>query len=167
MLAFAEKQQIVETGDKTSVAESNLTAANTALGGLIAERMKNEQLWRQADKSAGIDIPQILTNKAIEELRSRRGQLVTEYQEKSETFRADYPAMAQLSNKIKEIDRQIAQEVKAIKSSLKAAFESSLNQENEMKERVEKLRDGDARFAKAQHSIQHPQTRSGHDPLAL
>ncbi|MBG0792616.1 polysaccharide biosynthesis tyrosine autokinase [Methylocystis sp. H62] len=148
LVAFAEKQQIIQTGEKTSIAEGNLAAANTALGVLTAERMKNEQLWRQAERSTGIDIPQILTNKAIEDLRSRRGQLITEYQEKSETFRADYPGMSQLNNKIKETDRQINQEVKAIKASLKAAFESSLSQENEMKERVEKLRDATLDFQK-------------------
>ena len=107
LLAFAEKEQILAGSDKTSVAETNFGAANSALGSIIAERIKNEQLWRQVEKSSGIDVPQLLTNKTIDELRARRGQLVAEYQEKSQTFRADYPAMAQLSNKIKEIEHQI------------------------------------------------------------
>jgi len=140
LVAFAEKEQILATTDKTSIAENNLATANAALGNLIAERIKNEQIWRQAQSAAGIELPQILTNKAIEELRARRSALVTEYQEKSETFRADYPAMTQLNNKIKEIDRQIGIEVKAIKSSLKAAFDASLSQETEMKQRVDTLR---------------------------
>ena len=140
LLAFAEKEQIVASSDKTSVAESNFGAANSALGTIIAERIKNEQLWRQVEKSSGIDVPQLLTNKTIDELRARRGQLVAEYQEKSQTFRADYPAMAQLSNKIKEIEHQIGLEVKAVKSSLKASYDASLSQENEMKHRIEELR---------------------------
>lgn len=140
LLAFAEREQIVATNDKGSVAESNLAAANSALGSIIAERMKNEQLWRQAERAAGIEMPQILTNKAIEDLRNRRSQITTEYQEKLETFRPDYPAMVQLANRIKEIDHQIGIEVKAIKSSLKAAYDASFNQENEMKQRIEKLR---------------------------
>jgi len=140
LLAFAEKEQIVAGGDKTSIAESNFGAANSALGLIIAERIKNEQLWRQVEKSSGIDVPQLLTNKTIDELRARRGQLVAEYQEKSQTFRADYPAMAQLNNKIKEIEHQIGLEVKAVKSSLKAAYDASLSQENEMKHRIEELR---------------------------
>jgi len=139
-LDFAEKEQIVATTDKASISDSNLAAANAALGGLIAERIKNEQLWRQVQNATGINLPQILTNKAIEDLRGRRGQLVADYQEKSETFRADYPAMTQLNNKIKEIDHQIGVEVNAIKSSLKAAYDASLSQENQMKERIEKLR---------------------------
>ena len=34
-LAFAQKEQIVDTGDKASIAESNLAAANGALGKLM------------------------------------------------------------------------------------------------------------------------------------
>lgn len=139
-LAFAEKEQIVAATDKTSIAENNLAAANATLGGIVAERIKNEQLWRQAQNASGFEIPQILSNRGVEDLRARRNDLATEYQEKSETFRPDYPDMVKLKNKIKEIERQLGVEIKTIKSALKSAFEASLNQENEMKERVESLR---------------------------
>jgi len=102
LLEFAQKEQIVATTDKTSIAESNLAAANAALGAIISERIKNEQLWKQVRDATAIGLPQLLTNSVIDGLRVRRNQLVTEYQEKSETFRADYPAMVQISNKIKE-----------------------------------------------------------------
>lgn len=139
-LAFAEKEQIVATTDKTSIAESNLAAANAALGGIVAERIKAEQLWRQAQNASGIDLPQILSNRGIEDLRGRRGELATAYQEKAETFGPDYPDMVKLKNKMKEIERQLGVEIKTIKNSLKSAYEASLNQENEMKQRVEQLR---------------------------
>src|SRR5437763_3315085 len=47
LLDFGRKEEIVQTNDKTSIAETNLAAANMALGTLISERMKNEQLWKQ------------------------------------------------------------------------------------------------------------------------
>lgn len=76
----------------------------------------------------------------IDGLRAKRNVLVTEYQEKLETFKPSYPAMVQIDNKIKEIDRQLASEVRTIKASLKGAYELSLSQENEMKARIETLR---------------------------
>ena len=92
-------------------------------------------------KSAtAINLPQLLSNSVIDGLRGRKSQLVTDYQEKLETFQPSYPAMVQIDNKIKEIDRQIAAEVKTIKASFKAAYEASLNQENEMKKRIEMLK---------------------------
>lgn len=140
LIDFAQKEQIVAVNEKSSIAESNLAAANTALGVLISERIKNEEAYRQAAEANGANLPQILSNKAIETLRAARKDLTTEYQEKLETFKPGYPAMVQIRNKIAEIDRQLAAEIGAIKDSLKAAFDNSANQEAEMKKRIDDLR---------------------------
>ena len=73
-------------------------------------------------------------------MRDQKKALTTEYQEKLETFKPGYPAMVQINNKIKEIDRQLAQEVQTIKESLKASYEGSKSQEAEMKKQIETLR---------------------------
>jgi succinoglycan biosynthesis transport protein ExoP len=140
LLEFAQKEQIVAVTEKASIAENNLASANAALGNLVSERIKNEQLWRQVETVSGITLPQLLTNSVVDGLRGKRNALVADYQEKLETFKPGFPAMVQISNKITEIDRQLATEVKIIKASLKAAYESSLGQEAEMKKRIESLR---------------------------
>jgi capsular exopolysaccharide synthesis family protein len=140
LLDFGRKEEIVQTNDKTSIAETNLAAANSALSTLIAERMKNEELWRQLDAAKAINVPQLLTNPVIEGLRAKRSALQTEYQQKLETFQPGYPAMVQLNNQIAEIDRQLAAEVNTLKASYKAAYESSFAQEAEMKKRIEILK---------------------------
>ena len=141
LLDFSEQERMVEVSDKASISENNLAAANAAAGQLIADRMKNEQLWRQVENGTAINLPQFLSNSVIETLRGQRKALETDYQDKLENFKPGYPAMVQISAKIKEVDRQLAAEVKTIKNSLKAAYESSLAQENEMKARIETLRD--------------------------
>ncbi len=140
LLDFAEQEQIVTVTEKSSIAETNLSAANAALGNLVSERIKAEQLWRQVADVTGINLPQFLTNSVIETLRGKRKEYSTEYEEKLETFKPSYPAMVQISNKIKEIDRQIAAEVSTIKNSLQAGYESALAQENEMKKQIDTLR---------------------------
>lgn len=145
LLDFAQKEQIVAVNEKSSTGEANLEAANSALGGLISERIRNEQLWRQiestpADAAKLPQLPQLLSNSVIDGLRAQRNALVTEYQEKLETFKPSYPAMIQINNKIKEVDRQLSGEVGTIKNTLKAAYQSSLSQENEMKSRIETLK---------------------------
>ena len=141
LLQFAERERMVEVTEKSSIAENNLAAANTALGQLISERIKNEQLWKQVDRGNAMGLPQILSNHVIDTLRGQRKALETEYQEKLENFKPSYPAMVQIVNKIKEVDRQIAAEIATIRNSLKAAYESSLSEENEMKARIETLRE--------------------------
>ena len=140
LLEFAQKEQIVAVTEKSSIAENNLASANTALGQLVSERIRTEQQWKQVEKADAINMPQLLTNKVIEGLRDQRNALVTEYQEKLETFKPSYPAMVQINNKIEEIDRQIAAQVQAIQDSLKASFEASKTQEEEMKKQIETLR---------------------------
>ena len=140
VLAFAEQQQIVDVDEKSSIAENNLAEANTALGALISERTKNEQLWRQLEATDGINLPQLLTNSVIDGLRGQRNALTLDYQEKLETFKPEYPLMVQIRNKLAEIDQQLASEVKTVKDSLKAAYEASLGQEDEVRKRVETLK---------------------------
>jgi len=140
LLDFGRKEEIVQTNDKTSIAETNLSAANMALGTLISERMKNEELWKQLDSAKAINLPQLLMNPVVEGLRAKRSVLQTEYQQKLETFQPGYPAMVQVSNQIAEIDRQLAAEVNTLKASYKAAYESSFAQETEMKKRIETLK---------------------------
>lgn len=140
LIAFGEKEEILELTDKSSIVDNNLAAANAALGNLIAERIKNEQLWKQVEQAQGLELPQLLNNGVVDGLRTKRNELVTEYQEKLETFKPQYPAndpdqQAHCRN------RSTARtEIKTIRMSLKAAYESSLNQENETKQRIDTLK---------------------------
>ncbi|MGH1420083.1 MAG: GumC family protein [Hyphomicrobiaceae bacterium] len=140
LYAFAEQEQIVQVNERASISENNLAAANAALGELISKRIKSEQLWRQVAQTDALDVPQFLSNKTVDELRSNRNALSREYEEKLEIFKPGYPAMVQIQNKVKEIDRQLAVEVETIKNSLRAAYQSSVSQETEMKKRIAKLR---------------------------
>lgn len=140
MIDFAEKEQIVAIGESSSIAEADLTNSSVALGNIASERIKNEQLWRQVEKTSAIDFPQFLSNAAIDTLRAKRNDLISEYKEKLETFKPGYPVMMQIKSRIAEIDRQLLAEAKAIRASLKGAYESSLSQEHEITARVAKLR---------------------------
>ena len=140
LMIFAEKEQIVAVTEKSSIAETNLASANAVLNTLVSERIKNEQLWRQVASADAINMPQLLSNTTIAGLRDKRNLLVTEYQEKLETYKPSYPAMVQIKNKIAEIDRQLAVEVRTIKDSLKAAYENSRSQEAELQKQVETMK---------------------------
>jgi uncharacterized protein involved in exopolysaccharide biosynthesis len=140
LIEFAEREKIVQATDRASIAENNLAAANAALGQLITERIKSEQTWRQVENAQAINLPQLLSNSVIEDLRAQGKALRREYEEKLETFKPSYPAMIEISNKINEVERQLASEVATVKASLKAAYEFSRNQEEEMRTQINDLR---------------------------
>lgn len=153
MLAFADRERIVQVGERASIAENNLSAANQALGGLISARIKSEESWRQVAQADTISVPELLSNSVVDGLRGRRNTLAADYEEKLETFKPSYPEMVQIANKIKEIDRQLDVEVETIRRSLKAAYETALGQERQMRERIEALRSEVLELQK--RSVQH------------
>src|SRR5262245_4407161 len=139
LVEFAQKQQIiaVDVDEKTSVAESNLATINEELAALTSERAKNEQLWHQAEGADAINVPQLLSDEAMKDLLSERTKLNLEYQQKLKTFKPLYPAMVELRAKLEEIDRQVASQLVTLKESLKAAYETSLAREKEVRARAE------------------------------
>lgn len=139
MLAFAERENMVQTSDQQSIAETNLSAANAALGVLISSRIQAEQAWKQVDETPSTSLPQLLNNKVIEGLRVQRNDLKRDYEEKLETFKPSYPVMMEISNKIAAVDKQIASEVATVRSALKAGYETSLRQEEQMQARITDL----------------------------
>ena len=142
LVELAQKQQIiaVDVEAKTSSAESNLGSANDELATLTSERIKNEELWRQAEKADDINVPQLLSDKAVADLLKQRTDLTIEYQQKLKTFKPAYPAMVDLGAKIEEINRQLANQIESLKKSLKATYETSVVRENQAKTRVESLK---------------------------
>lgn len=140
MIEFAQKEQLIASNDKDSKGPTIFEQASNALATATAERIKNELQWKQVEAANAINLPQLLTNATISQLRASRGALTADYQEKSGTYGPNYPAMMEIKNKIAEVDRQLAAEVKTIKASYKAAYEASLAQEKELKRQVETTR---------------------------
>jgi len=73
-------------------------------------------------------------------LRTTRSKLMTEYEQKRQTFKPDYPEMKEIISQVNEIDRRISSEAKKISLSLKSAYDSTVGQEVEMQQRIEKLK---------------------------
>ena len=142
LVKFAQEEQIiaVDIAEKSSIAENNLAAVNSELGTLISLRTKNEELWRQFDRTDASNLPQVLSNPAVASLRQQRTELELNYREKLKTFKPAYPAMVGIKTRIEEIQRQLAAEIATIKDSLKAAYESTRVQEEAMKNRVYALK---------------------------
>lgn len=140
LVEFAEHGEILGSGEKSSTAEASLAAANASLGEIVAQRIKSEQIWKQASRSDVVHAPQLLSSPSIEALRSHRRALQREYEDKLKIYKPNYPSMTQLSGQLAEIDRQLAAEVKVIHASLKAAYETALQQEEETRARIEELR---------------------------
>ena len=124
---------------KSSIAETNLAAAKRALSTLIADRIKNEQLWTQVESADAHQHAAAAHQQRHRGLRAQAQLLVTEYQEKLETYKPGYPAMVQIKNKIAEIDRQLRPRSGRSRTP-QGRLRMSRNQEAEMQKRIETLK---------------------------
>jgi succinoglycan biosynthesis transport protein ExoP len=164
LVAYAEEKELI--GDVKSVskdgkesgqslAESDLAAFNTALEAVVAERIHAQELWEQANKSKEIGLPQLLDDSAIKTLRAQRAALMADYQNKLSTFKPDYPDMMRLKAQINQIDEEIKSAAAVIKQSLQAHYESALQQEVLLKNKIDETKRGvlDTRNKQIQYNI--------------
>lgn len=136
---FAQKEQIVNIGDRQSLLSGDLTALNGALTGAKQERIDAEARLRQSQGASVYSHPLMLQNGGVQALRSTRGKLEAEYQEKLLTYKPGYPLMVQIKSQIEQIDKQLAEEVKIIKQGLVATYEAAKDKQDMLQQQVDNL----------------------------
>jgi capsular exopolysaccharide synthesis family protein len=143
LVEFAQKEQIVNSGDESgaSLSQQNLGSLNEAYAKAKADRIAAEARWKQAQSmhgsglqnSAGAD-PMIAT------LQASKGTLMLEYQEKLRLYKPDYPAMQDLKSQIDEVTKQIAAEEGNMRSGIRAEYQAALQQEQMLAEQINGLK---------------------------
>jgi capsular exopolysaccharide synthesis family protein len=140
VVEYQDKEQIITSKgkDQQPLADSDLLSLNAALQGVRTERIRAQELWQQAERTPGLALPQIINDKSIATLREKRAFLASEYQEKLATFKPEYPDMRRLKAQIAQFDSEIERAAVTIKGSLKAQYESLLQQEELLQKDIEK-----------------------------
>jgi polysaccharide biosynthesis transport protein len=140
LIAYAEEQDILVTGQDQTLVTTNLTAMNAALTGANKVLVQRELLWQQAQAAEGMGLPQILESGAIASLRGKRAELLATYQDDLQKYKPSFPNMVHLRARINEIDRQIAAEIKLIKESLRSSYQAALEEQQSLSRHVAKLK---------------------------
>ena len=122
----------------SSLDASSLVALNASLAQAQDARISAEQKFRELQSNPSLS--SVVGNPAIEALQAARVELSGEYQQKLSTFKADYPAMKEITSRIEDLDRQIAQERANILGTLEAEYQSALSREKALRARVNELK---------------------------
>ena len=137
LVAYAQKEGIINLDDRQSLKGSDLASINSKLMEARNDRIRLEQLWLQAQKAGGLGLTQILGDPTIQENRKMRSQLAADYQQKLGLYKPAFPAMVRLRAQIQELDDQAKLAAAAIKSSIKAQFEAAKSAEAELTQQLE------------------------------
>jgi polysaccharide biosynthesis transport protein len=138
LVSFAQQEQIVDTGSESgSLTQKTLESLSASLSKAKEDRIRAESRWKQAQSSRGLVLyGDIGENSIIQTLQQGRAKMLTDYQEKLRLFKPGYPVMQQLDSQIKEVEKQIAQEVGNIKSAIHAEYLSAQQQEQMLAEQL-------------------------------
>jgi polysaccharide biosynthesis transport protein len=143
LVAYEDKEQIINTKvgkEQQSLVDSDLGALNSALQQVRTDRIKAKELWDQAAREKGLALPQVLNDKSIAVLREKRATLAADYQDKLAVFKSDYPDMRRLKAQVAQMNAEIDRAVSFVTASLKAQYESLLQQEELLQKDIEKAR---------------------------
>jgi succinoglycan biosynthesis transport protein ExoP len=138
LVKYAEEKGIIQTGtDNKNLSSTDLEAINTTLAAVRNDRIKKELLWKQAVATSGLGLKEILESPTIQNNQKLRTEFAAQYQQNLAIYKPAFPVMVQLRNQIKELDRQIASEVEAIKQSIESSFLAAKEEEEQLLSQLE------------------------------
>lgn len=141
LVAFAQRERIVQSGDANTLSNQALSELSAALTEAKDQRIRAEARWRQAESATGMGLTAVLESSLIQTLQESRAKLQAEYQDKLRIYKPAFPAMQQLKAQIEELDRQIAAEVANIKASIRAEYQAALAQEQLLAEQLDSAKE--------------------------
>jgi capsular exopolysaccharide synthesis family protein len=127
-----------QTGDAqqngpSSLTVSRLVQVNTAQTDAATASSAALQHWLSSQKVPVLELPEVLSNPAVQELMQQKAQLVAAYQDERQRRKAAYPTMVQEAARIAEMDRQINQLASKIRNSIYDAYKTAKSQEDALK----------------------------------
>ena len=141
LVSFAQKEDIVPNVDGTSLVGRNLVDLNASLAQAQQQRIRAEARWKAASGASGNTLPaDLFVDSPVRVLQQQRATLQGQYQQKLQVFKPDYPEMLALKMQIDEASRQIDTELKNMRASVKAEYDSALAQEQLLVEQLDSLR---------------------------
>ncbi|XOF32893.1 MAG: GumC family protein [Candidatus Electrothrix sp. YB6] len=134
---FSRQAGLVSLDPKLNLIMRQLEELNDALAKARAERISKESLYQEAISKDNQNLPQILQDDLIKQLKGEYSLLTAEYQDLSTTFKPAYPKMRQLQAKINDIKQRIREEKQFIVESIKNDYEAALKKQEYLEVKAE------------------------------
>ena len=100
LIAFAQKEGIVDADNKQPQIMSELQGIQNAYSSAVAARVTLEQTWRQAQVDGGAALPQVMSDSLIQAARGKLAQLRATYQDRLTVLKPGMPEMIALQTEI-------------------------------------------------------------------
>ena len=140
LVEFAQQEGIVTVDEQQSPAAQEMQRINESLAASQRQRIEAEAKLQRTQQTLPDALPEVLLSAIVGQLKNRRTELMSQYQDKLRIFKPDYPTMLQIQGQIDEVDQQLRGEINRIKQSVKAEYESARNTESMLAARLSQLK---------------------------
>lgn len=167
---YARRTRIVDasnaasSGDQPqpqSLVTAQLVQLNGAYATTTAQRIEAEQKWRTTAALPLLNIPEVLSNQAIQQLIQQRAVLEAKYQEQLANRQKDFPQVRELAAQVNEINIQIRSLAGSIRSSIKSNYDAALARERQIANNLDSLKN--STLSEQNNTIQLSILRRGAD----
>lgn len=147
-LAYARRSRIIDANPgspNSNAATQSLTTAslvqlNEALSAAVSRRLAAEQKWRETQSANALNVPEVLSNPAVQQLMGERAQLESQLSEQRERRQDEFPAIRQATARLAELNQQLNGIAGSVRSSIREDYEVARAQEAALQGRVEALK---------------------------
>ena len=162
LVAYAKREGIISLGSAEgkegsdsggSLTAASLIALNNALSSAQTDRIAAEQRYRQAQLNPRTT--EMLQSPTAQALRTKLGELETQYEENQNVYRADFPAMQRLKTRIDATRAELSHETSDVSGALRSEYASAVARERELQSKVNGLKSSvlDLRGRSIQYNI--------------
>jgi len=146
---YGEEKELVFLNDQESSAMTAFSELNQAYTIARIERIRAEANYREL-KDLDVDsLPEFVNNPTIQELKTEYARLKSDYKEKIELYKPDYPDMVQLKARIDSVKDEIRKSVNALGSDYRASLkmeQNFLNNLNRQRAEVSQMKSDAIRY---------------------
>ena len=146
-IEYARNSQIIDASDGISTQEgesspksittANLVQGNSDLAEARTARVLAEQRWRQAQRTSLMNLPEVQSSPAIQNLQAQAAQNQAQITELSRRYKPGHPAFKEARANSGEIDAQINRLARDIRNSIESEYRTAASQEQALAQQVE------------------------------
>lgn len=134
---FTRRNEMFTTDGKQSLSGEKLSALSAQAVKAETDRMLKETLYNEVDKGNIDKLPEAFSDVKTNTLKQKLGELQVEQSQLSVKYGPENPLVAQVEQKIKVLQTQIAENTETLKAKLSADYQRARRDESEMKKALD------------------------------
>lgn len=123
-----------------SLVTAQLVQLNEALSTATAERIQAEQKWGQTAALPMMNIPEVLTNQAIQGMVQRKAEAEAAYREQLSSRQESYPSVIQAKAGVSTLESQITSLARSIRGSIRNQYDVAQQRERQLISTLDSLK---------------------------